>query len=221
MDDCSTDGTPEVARRLGLTVYRNDKNLGYGGNVRAGLRRAVRDHGADYVVEIHGDGAQFDPAAIAPALPLMRENVPFILGSRFVEPGRARANGMPFVRFVANRGLSMLSRRVLGLPLTEYHSGFRLYARALVEALPLDANAANHLFSFQILAQAAYFGIDVREVSVDADYISAHTSISLYDATIYAFANLVCLGEYLLAKAGIRHSKQFPRRGEAAPSSSS
>ena len=219
MDDGSTDGTSDVARRLGLTVYRNEANLGYGGNLRAGLRRAVRDHGADYVVEIHGDGAQFNPEAIAAALPLMRRGVPFIMGSRFVEPGRARANGMSWARFLANKGLSFLSRRVLRLPLTEFHSGFRLYAKGLVEALPLHANAPDHLFSFQILAQAAYFGVDVREVPVEADYLGEHTSISLWQATIYSFNNLVCLGSYLLAKAGIRHSKQFPRRGGAAPDS--
>jgi glycosyltransferase involved in cell wall biosynthesis len=212
MDDGSTDGTGDVGRALGLTVYRNERNLGYGGNVRAGLRRAVDDHGADYVVEIHGDGAQFNPEAIAAAIPLMRAGVPFIMGSRFVQPGLARKNGMSLVRFLANKGLSFLSRRVLKLPLTEFHSGFRLYSRALVDTLPLHANADDHLFSFQILAQAAYFSIDVREVPVEADYLSAHTSISLQEAIIYSFDNLICLGKYLLAKTGLHHSEQFPRR---------
>jgi glycosyltransferase involved in cell wall biosynthesis len=212
MDDGSSDETSEVARRLGLTVYRNERNLGYGGNVRAGLRRAFEDHAADYVVEIHGDGAQFNPEAIAAAQPLMASGVPFIMGSRFVQPGRARRNGMSLARFLANKGLSFLSRRVLRLPLTEFHSGFRLYARRLFEALPLDANASDHLFSFQILAQAAYYGIDVREVPVEADYLGEHTSISLWEAVIYSFENLVCLGKYLLARAGLRHSAQFPRR---------
>ena len=212
MDDGSTDGTAAVARALGLPVYTNERNLGYGGNVRAGLRRAVEDHGADYVVEIHGDGAQFNPEAIAAALPLMARGVPFIMGSRFVQPGRARKNGMSLARFLANKGLSLLSRGVLGLPLTEFHSGFRLYSRALVETLPLDANASDHLFSFQILAQASYFAIDVREVPVEADYLSEHTSISLWEAVVYSFDNLVCLASYLLAKVGLRHSRQFPRR---------
>jgi glycosyltransferase involved in cell wall biosynthesis len=217
MDDGSTDGTSAVARRLGLTVYRNERNLGYGGNLREGLRRAVEDHGADYVVEIHGDGAQFNPEAIAAAVPLMERGVPFIIGSRFVQAGRARANGMSLVRFVANKGLSALARRVLGLPLTEYHSGFRIYARALVEALPLHANASDHLFSFEILAQAAYHDVDVREVPVEADYLSEHTSISLWQAVIYSFDNLFCLGKFVLARADLRHSDQFPRRtGPAA-----
>jgi glycosyltransferase involved in cell wall biosynthesis len=217
MDDGSRDGTSDVARRLGLTVYRNERNLGYGGNLREGLRRAVQDHGADYVVEIHGDGAQFNPGAIAAAVPLMERGVPFILGSRFVEPGRARQNGMSLVRFVANKGLSGLARRVLRLPLSEFHSGFRIYSRALVETLPLHANASNHLFSFEILAQAAYHDVDVREVPVEADYLSEHTSISLREAVVYSFDNLFCLGKFLLAKTDLHHSEQFPRRtGTAA-----
>lgn len=213
MDDGSRDGTAAVARRLGLRVYRNARNLGYGGNLRLGLRRAVRDHGADYVVEVHGDGAQFHPGAIAHALPFMRQGVPFIMGSRFTRPGRARENGMSWARLLANRGLSAIARAVLRLPFTEYHSGFRVYSRAFVERLPLEANAAGHLFSFQVLAQAAYYGLDVREIPVEADYLAEHRSIPLGQAALYSFGNLVCLARYLLARAGLHHAPQFPPRG--------
>jgi glycosyltransferase involved in cell wall biosynthesis len=212
MDDGSTDETYQEARRLGLRVYRNETNLGYGGNLRRGLAHAVRDFGAEYVVEVHVDGAQFNPSAIAAALPMMNEGIPFIMGSRFLERGGARRNGMPWVRLIANRCLSAISRRVLGLPLSEFHSGFRVYSRSFIEALPLEANTANHLFSFEVLAQAAYFGQRVAEVPVDADYLSEHTSISLRAAAVYAFATLTCLAKYALAKAGLRHSAIFPRR---------
>jgi glycosyltransferase involved in cell wall biosynthesis len=210
MDDGSTDGTSEVARRLGLPVFRNPRNLGYGGNVRAGLHRAVTEFGADYVVEIHGDGAQFNPKAIADALPLMKSGVPFIMGSRFVEAGGARKNGMPWLRLLANRGLSLIARAVLKLPLTEYHSGFRVYSRAFIETLPLGENSSGHLFSFQILAQAAYFSLEVAEVPVEADYLSEHTSISLPEATLYALQSQICLSRYLLAKSGLYYSAVFP-----------
>ncbi|HXK19418.1 MAG TPA: glycosyltransferase family 2 protein, partial [Polyangiaceae bacterium] len=210
MDDGSTDGTYEEALRLGLKVHRNAQNLGYGGNLRSGLYRALRDSGADYVVEIHGDGAQFNPSAIESALPLIRRGVPLILGSRFIEPGAARKNGMPLIRFLANAGLSRIAKSVLRLPLTEFHSGFRIYSRAFIEALPLDANSNNHLFSFQILAQAAYFSLEVGEVPVEADYHSEHTSIALGAAAVYSVNNLLCLAKYSLAKAGIHHSTMFP-----------
>jgi glycosyltransferase involved in cell wall biosynthesis len=210
MDDASNDDTSDVARRLGLPVYRNETNLGYGGNVRAGLLRAVRDFDADYVVEVHGDGAQFNPAAIATADPLMAKGVRFIMGSRFTERGSARKGGMPWIRFLANKGLSAIARAVLRLPFTEFHSGFRIYSRAFIETLPLEANASNHLFSFQIVAQAAYFSLEVGEVPVEADYRGEHTSIPLGQAAVYAVNMLFCLGRYLLARTGLHHSPIFP-----------
>jgi glycosyltransferase involved in cell wall biosynthesis len=211
MDDGSSDGTSDVARALGLQVYRSERNLGYGGNLREGLFRAVREHDADYVVEVHGDGAQFNPAALADALPLMRRGVSFIMGSRFLEAGGARRNGMPWVRLFANRGLTFVARAVLGLPLSEYHSGFRVYSRRFIETLPLAENSGGHLFSFQILAQAAYFSLDVGEVPVEADYHSEHHSISLPGAAAYAVTSVACLGDYMLAKSGLRHSAMFPK----------
>jgi glycosyltransferase involved in cell wall biosynthesis len=210
MDDGSTDETSEVARRLGLPVYRNERNLGYGGNLRAGLYHAVRDFDADYVVEVHGDGAQFNPKAIAHAVPFMAGGVPFIMGSRFVEAGGARRNGMSWVRLLANRVLTGISRAVLKLPLSEYHSGFRLYSRRFIETLPLAENSSDHLFSFQILAQAAYFSLDVAEVPVEADYRSEHRSISLPRAAVYALTSLGCLWEYVMAKSGLYYSAIFP-----------
>jgi hypothetical protein len=135
------------------------------------------------------------------------------MGSRFVRPGRALQNGMSWARFLANRGLSFLSRLVLRLPLTEFHSGFRIYSRRFIETLPLHANADDHLFSFEVLAQAAYFSMDVREVPVEADYHSEHRSISLWQAAIYSVNNLICLGKYVLAKTGLRHGPQFPSLG--------
>jgi glycosyltransferase involved in cell wall biosynthesis len=211
MDDGSKDGTSDVARALGLPVYRAEENLGYGGNLRAGLERAVAEYDADYVVEIHGDGAQFNPAALALAVPFMERGVPFIMGSRFLEAGGARRNGMPWVRLLANRGLTFVSRAVLRLPLSEYHSGFRVYSRRFIETLPLTENASGHLFSFQILAQAAYFGLEVAEVPVEADYHSEHHSISLPSAAAYAVTSVACLSDYLLARSGLRHSPVFPK----------
>ena len=41
VDDCSTDGTFDLARRLGLTSARHEKNLGYGGNQKTCYRMAL------------------------------------------------------------------------------------------------------------------------------------------------------------------------------------
>src|SRR5579864_3770191 len=68
-DDSSVDATylvglgyKQVAPDLPLTVVRNDVNLGYGGNQKAGYRLAI-EHGLDIVVLLHGDG-QYAPEVL-------------------------------------------------------------------------------------------------------------------------------------------------------------
>ena len=218
MDDGSRDGTSEVAQRLGLAVYRHEPNRGYGGNVKAGLRTAY-ELGADYVLEVHGDGAQFDPAALQLALPQMREGVDLVIGSRFQQPRKARENGMPLIRFAANRFLSFFDRIVLRLPLTEFHSGFRIYSRKLIETLPLERDSEDYLFSFQVIAQAAYFGLRVDEVPVDADYHSEHTSHHLLGAARYAVQTFGQLLRFELARRGFRDDEIFPASARPKPKS--
>lgn len=212
MDDGSKDGTYEVAKKLGLKAFRHVPNRGYGGNLKAGMEKAVQ-MGADYIVEIHGDGAQFNPISINYAMPFMKEGkAQLILGSRFAVPGKALENGMPLIRFVANRFLSFFDKLILQLPLTEFHTGFRIYGRKLLERVPYKANQNDYLFSFQIIAQAAYYKIHVQEVPVEADYKAEHTSHSIKGASWYAIRSFVVLGQFVLARTGIAYNKVFKRK---------
>lgn len=207
-DDGSTDDSYGAARALGLTAFRHTPNRGYGGNLKAGLRYALK-RGADYVVEVHGDG-QFDPGALRHAVPFIEADADFIIGSRFQSPARALENGMPLIRYLANRSLSFIDRLVLRLPFTEFHTGFRIYRRSFLEQVPWEKNADSYLFSFQIIAQAAYVGARVAEVPVEADYRSEHTSHSLRGATLYAFRTFGVLASFLLARHGLKYNRIFP-----------
>lgn len=213
MDDGSKDNTSEVAKKLGLKVFRHTPNRGYGGNLKEGLKKAL-EMGADYVFEIHGDGAQFDPSSIKYAIEPMKNGAQLILGSRFIHPEKALENGMPLIRFVANRFLSFFDRMILGLKLTEFHTGFRIYGRKLLEEAPYMKNSNDYLFSFQIIAQAAYYKVPVCEVPVEADYNSEHTSHALSGAAVYAMQTFIILGQFILAKMGISYSKTFPKRSK-------
>ena len=211
MDDGSKDNTSQVAKSLGLKVFRHEPNRGYGGNLKEGMRIAL-NMGADYIVEIHGDGAQFNPISINYAMPYMTGGkAQLILGSRFRVPGKAIKNGMPVIRFIANRFLSFFDRIILGLPLTEFHTGFRIYGRKLLETVPYMQNKDDYLFSFQIIAQAAYYNLPVQEVEVEADYNSEHTSHALSGASMYAINTFLILGKFVLAKAGLSHDKIFQK----------
>ncbi|TSC80410.1 MAG: C-methyltransferase [Candidatus Peregrinibacteria bacterium Gr01-1014_25] len=213
-DDGSRDNIEQEAANLGLTLKRHTPNRGYGGNLKAGLTHAL-ERGADYIVEIHGDG-QFHPSALRHAMPFIREGREFIIGSRFIHPRRALELKMPLIRFLANRGLSFIDRIVLGLPFTEFHTGFRIYSREFLNAVPWRDNSNDYLFSFQIIAQAAYARARVAEVPVEADYRGDHTSHSIKGASIYAFQTFRVLADYILARLGISFTPVFPARDRMA-----
>jgi len=200
IDDGSKDDTLLEAKRLGIEYYTH-KNLGYGGNVKYSLRKCI-ELGAEYMIELHGDG-QYDPTVIPMALAKAREGYDIIVGSRFADLKQPLKDGMSFARYFANIGLSFIARVVLGLPLSEFHSGFRIYTKHLAETVILDNASDGHLFGFDIIAQAHFCGLPIGEVPIRCDYKEAHTSISIPNSVIYAFQMLNVAMLYRLAKMGI------------------
>lgn len=204
VDDESKDQakTGEIAKRLGIRFYPH-KHLGYGGNIRFGFDRAM-ELGAEYMVEIHGDG-QYDPTIIPSALDKIREGYDMVLGSRFcVSMLQPLRDGMSFSRFFANIGLSFIDRLILGASLSEFHTGFRVYSRNLVQRLPLEETSLDYLYGFQVIAQAIYYDLKIGEVPVRADYRKGHTSISIGRSTIYAFQMFYVLLQFRLARMGFK-----------------
>src|SRR3989344_5311427 len=76
VDDGSKDDSVKVAKRLGLDVYTH-KHGGYGANIKFGLKKALL-LGADYAVEIHGDG-QYDQSVVPAAIKKMETGFDFLL----------------------------------------------------------------------------------------------------------------------------------------------
>ena len=63
VDDCSPDGTIEIAKELGIQhIVRHEENRGYGGNQKSCYDKAL-SLGADIVVMLHPD-YQYDPRLI-------------------------------------------------------------------------------------------------------------------------------------------------------------
>ncbi len=199
VDDGSSDNSVEVAKRLGLNVYTH-KHGGYGANIKFGLKK-VMSFGADYAVEIHGDG-QYDQSVAPAAIKKMESGFDFLLGSRFTNFQQAIKDGMPFERYFANLGLSFIDRLVLGANLTEFHTGFRVYSKRLIKSLIFEGTSDNYLYSFEIICQARFNNMKIGEVPMRCNYKVAHTSISIKKSIIYALGTFAILGKYLMAKAG-------------------
>lgn len=206
VDDGSKDNIKTVAKKLKLPFFSH-KHLGYGGNIKFGLKKSL-NLGAEYIVEIHGDG-QYDPAVILQALNKVKKGYGLILGSRFTNFSWALKDKMSYARFIANIFLSFFDRIILQLPLTEFHSGFRVYDRKLFEKISFQNTSDDYLYSFEIIAQAKYHHFKVGEVPIHCDYSTRHTSMSLKKSAIYFFQTFEVLILYILARFGFKNRLFF------------
>jgi hypothetical protein len=200
VDDASADATVSVATALRLDVIRHQRNLGYGGNQKTCYRHAL-DMGADVVVMLHPDG-QYDPAIIPNLCRVIEEGeADIVLGSRWLGLDPAKA-GMPWWKRLGNRFLTGAENRVLGLHLSEYHTGYRAYSRRFLEAIPFLENSNDFVFDTQVLIQAATFGFKIGEVPAIGKYHADASSTSLVTSTVYGLETLAALVRYVIHRAG-------------------
>ncbi len=200
VDDASADATVSVATALRLDVIRHRRNLGYGGNQKTCYRQALA-MGADVVVMLHPDG-QYDPAIIPNLCRVIESGeADIVLGSRWLGLDPAKA-GMPWWKRLGNRFLTASENRVLGLKLSEYHTGYRAYSRRFLEAIPFLENSNDFVFDTQVLIQAATFGFKIGEVPAIGRYHEDASSVSFKTSTVYGLQTLASLLRYVLHRAG-------------------
>ena len=218
VDDGSSDETIHIARELGLTLFVHHRNYGYGANQKTCYREALKA-GADIVVMVHPD-YQYDPSLL-PAIiaPIQQGNAEVVFGSRLM--GRSPLEqGMPWWKYLANRFLTGLENRVFGLRLSEYHTGYRAYARQALERVNFEMNSDRFIFDQQIVAQFVSQGFHFAEVPVPTRYFAEASSASFAQSTVYGLSILWVLGRYLLHTCGLLRQRQFDSllsRYEARP----
>ena len=202
VDDASSDATVSVATALSLDVIRHKKNLGYGGNQKTCYRHALQ-MGADVVVMLHPDG-QYDPAIIPNLCRVIEEGeADIVLGSRWLGLDPAKA-GMPWWKMLGNRFLTGVENRVLGLHLSEYHTGYRAYSRRFLEAIPFLENSNDFVFDTQVLIQAATFGFKIGEVPAIGKYHEDASSVNFQTSAVYGLQTLAMLVRYIVHRAGFQ-----------------
>jgi hypothetical protein len=110
---------------------------------------------------------------------------------------------MPLYKYVANRLLTFLDNIFLGQKLSEYHSGYRAFTREVLLNLPILENSDDFLFDNEIIAQAAYFGYRIGEITAPSRYFKEASSISFKRSIVYGFGVLCTAFKFLLQKTGI------------------
>jgi hypothetical protein len=189
-------------RPLPLTIMRQERNLGYGGNQKTGYRWAI-EQGFDIAVLLHADG-QYAPEFLAEMVaPLERGEADAVFGSRMMQQGGARGGGMPLYKFVGNTILSRFENRVVGTDLSEWHSGYRAYAVEALKDVPFEANSDDYDFDTGIILQMHEAGKRIVEIPIPTFY---GDEISYVNGMRYAKDIVRDVLVYRAAKLGIGDS---------------
>jgi glycosyltransferase involved in cell wall biosynthesis len=208
VDDGSTDRTVQVAREMGLTVIQHARNRGYGGNQKTCYRYAL-DRGADVVVMIHPD-YQYDSRVIPLAVGFIELGIcDVMLGSRIRTRREALAGGMPKYKYLANRLLTAFENVALGQNLGDFHSGFRVYRREVLERVPFGRNSDDFVFDTQFLVQAVHLGFRLGDVPVPVRYFGEASSINFARSLRYGLATVGTVGRWYLHRLGLWGSPLF------------
>ena len=153
IDDGSSDGTAEAARRAGARVLRHPYNKGYGAALKTGIRNA----GGDVIVMMDSDG-QHDPADIERLVTLIGE-YDMVVGAR---------GGSKGVRAPGKKVLSMVADYLSETKIPDLNSGFRAFRReTILEFLHICPNG----FSFTTTITLAYLrsAYSVMYVPIEAE----------------------------------------------------
>lgn len=201
VDDGSSDGTAEAARKLGITVVSHEKNRGYGAAQKTGYREALK-RGADIVVMVHSDH-QYDPTLTPKFIePIASGEADLVTGSRILEGG-ALEGGMPLWKYVPNRFLTWLENVSFGTKLTDYHNGFRSYSRRVLEAVPFERFSDKFDFDTDIILQAAMRRFRIAEVAHQTRYRDENSQMPFGKAVRYGLKILTTIARFRLHQAGL------------------
>lgn len=206
-DDASRDDTVEVAKSLGLHTLRHEANRGYGGNQKTCYAAAL-ERGADIVIMLHPDYQYSPRLVVAMASMIASGHYDVVLASRILGKG-ALAGGMPLYKYIANRILTFAENILLGQKLSEYHTGYRAWSRAVLEKLPLLSCSDDFVFDNQMITQAVHFGFPIGEISCPTKYFDDASSINFRRSVTYGFGVLATALRFRLNKMKLVKSELF------------
>jgi len=189
VDDASRDHTVDVAKELGIKhIIRHEKNRGYGANQKTCYNKALEIQG-DIIIMLHPD-YQYTPKLIPAMASIISSGLyPVVMGSRTLGKG-ARKGGMPLYKYISNRVLTLIQNLLIGQKLSEYHTGYRAYAREVLEAIDYHSNSDDFVFDNQIIIQIFDAGFQIAEITCPTRYTEESSSINFRRSIRYGFGVL-------------------------------
>ncbi len=156
-DNGSTDGSREIAAAHGARVVDAPRK-GYGAALIAGIEAAR----GRFV--IMGDSDQsYDFSQLGPFLRKLRLGADIVMGNRF--DGEIKQGAMPFLhKYLGNPVLSLLGRIFFDVPVGDFHSGLRGFARDKIRGLQLRSPGME--FASEMVVKSRLAGLGFAEVPI-------------------------------------------------------
>lgn len=133
VDDCSTDGTSDVVRKLSggpIRSFSHSRNQGKGAALQTGFAQAAGE-----IVVIQDADLEYDPKDI-PSLvqPILEGHADVVYGSRF--RGQAQRVHM-FWHQLANNLLTWFSNMMNNLNLSDMETGYKAFRKSVLERIQI------------------------------------------------------------------------------------
>jgi hypothetical protein len=123
---------------------------------------------------------------------------------------------MPRWKYISNRFLTGVENLAFGLHLSEYHTGFRAYSRALLEAIPYRLNSDDFVFDQELVAQAVASHMRIGEIAVPTRYFEEASSVNFRRSVVYGLATLRVVTRFTFHRMRIRRSRKLASRRPSA-----
>jgi glycosyltransferase involved in cell wall biosynthesis len=140
VDDGSTDGSQEAARKAGAVVVQHPVNLGQGAGLQTGIEYALQDPELDCVVTFDADGQHRVVDAVAMVARVLSGEADIVLGSRFLDD---RTQISRLKRLVLKTA-AVQSKLATGMDLSDAHNGLRVFSAGAASKIHLTQNRMAH-----------------------------------------------------------------------------
>jgi glycosyltransferase involved in cell wall biosynthesis len=163
VDDCSTDSTPEVARKLAATdsrvrVARHERNRGKTEALRTGFALT-----RGQIVIVQDADLEYDPAEIPLViLPILNDRADVVYGSRFLVRRATRV--LYFYHYLGNKFLTFLSNVLTNLNMTDIETGYKAFRGEIIRNMRITSSGFG--FEVEVTAKVAKLGCAVYEVPI-------------------------------------------------------
>src|ERR1700730_15329140 len=156
-DNGSTDGSIEIAEKLGARVVRVEAR-GYGSALRAGIAAA---RGAFIVMGDADDS--YDFGDVPRFVEKWRQGNDVVMGNRF--RGEIKQGAMPWHhKYVGNPALSSLLNLFFRAGIGDSHCGMRGFTRAMYDRMDLRSTGME--FASEFVIKAAQLGAKIAEIPI-------------------------------------------------------